>query len=130
MTNNGKLDKEITAAICKSITEGVSRKEAALINGICEGTFYNWINRGKEAKSGKYLEFLKSIKKAESILKASYERSIHVAKDKDWRAGMTWLERRCPSEYGRSDRMQVEHSGKISFSNFKELMTDTDEQTN
>ena len=122
MTNNGKLDDEITKAICKDIREGVSRKEAAIINGICEGTFYNWINRGKEAKSGKYLEFLKSIKKAESALKASYEKKICLAKD--WKAGMTWLERRCPEQYGKSDRMQVEHSGRISFDVFKGLMKD------
>lgn len=36
---------------------------------------------------------------------------------------MTWLERRYPKQWGRRDRMQVEHSGSVDLSVIADLRT-------
>lgn len=127
MTNNGKLNDEITKEICNKIENGVSRKDAAITSGICEKTFYNWIEKGKEAKTGKYLQFLQSIKKAESELKATYEKIIFDNAPKDWRAGMTWLERKYSDEYGKKSEYKLEHSGKVDIELFKKYLEEKNE---
>lgn len=122
MTNNGKLTPEITQQICTLISQGIPNKTAAQTCGICESTFYSWLQRGQEVKSGKYLEFLESIKKAEAQSIADSVQRIKKAGEKQWTALAWLLERRHPNEWGNKQNIKMEHTGKITFEQYRELL--------
>lgn len=109
-----KLNKERLDLICRYLRAGNTRKVAAECAGISEQTFYTWINKGKEAKSGVFFEFLESVKKAESEAHAGAVNTITVARQKSWQAAAWWLERKFPDDWGKREKMEVEHKGPVS----------------
>ena len=92
--------------------------------GICQDTFYDWIKKDEEAKSGKYFEFSESIRKARADAEVRNVALVNKAAEKDARHAEWWLERTNWEKWGRKDKMNVEHSGRIDFTVFKELMKD------
>ena len=48
-----------------------SPRNACRVAHIAERAFYNWLKRGETAKSGRFLEFLESLKKAGAELYVS-----------------------------------------------------------
>lgn len=94
-----KLTPELTEKICKIIKDGNYSKVAAAACGICEKTFYNWLKKGGEAKSGKYFQFLQSITHARAEFETTAVKEIGF-KNKEW-----LLERRHPKRWGRKDHI-------------------------
>lgn len=108
MGRKTKLTDEIIQKICTVVAEGNYYKTAALSVGISEATFYNWKKRGEEVKSGKYLEFLELLKKAEAKSEAKYLGVIKdAANDGTWQASAWWLERRYPDRWGKKDKHEL-----------------------
>lgn len=120
MTNNGKLNDEIQEQICDHIRHGNYAKVAAQACDIDEATYYLWIKKGKESKSGKYYKFYKLINKAKADFESKAVQKVSLADPK-------WVLERSRDGWVRRDNMKIEHSGKISFVNFKELMKEGDE---
>lgn len=111
-----KLTAELTEEICNHIKQGNYAKTACALCNISESTYYDWIRRGKKAKSGKFLQFLQSIKNAEKFADAYFVQLIRQAAEKhpmNWTAAAWLLERRNPEEWGNIERLELEHSGKI-----------------
>ena len=52
-----KLTDQLCDDICNDIKAGVPIKHAAIAHGITRTTFYDWYNKGKQAKSGKFKKF-------------------------------------------------------------------------
>jgi hypothetical protein len=103
-----KLNKDLQDKICKDIEQGTPMKYASISNGICKSTFYNWYNKGKEAKSGKYHNFYAEIEKAKSkaiTLKCEF---IHKESKENWHACAWWLERVAPEEFLKKEQYQIE----------------------
>jgi hypothetical protein len=117
--------------LLRAISSGLTYKDACAFAGISEGTFYNWKAKAEEAKSGKFFEFLKDIKKANLKAKASHLNNIKSAAfggedvveerievdakgdtvskttttkktARQWVASAWILERRFPEEFGRN----------------------------
>ena len=131
-----KLDEQTQRLILVGIRLGLKYEEAAQAAGICEATFYNWINRGKQAKSGKFLGFLESLKRSNAeaqmvtakivhdaakggkeiietrtVTRADGSQEITVTEKvalPDWRAAALILERRFSESWGRRDSLKVE----------------------
>ena len=112
-----KYSEELTEEICKHIRNGVLNKDAAILSGISEATFYLW--QQEKLEDGKdnpqfHLEFLESIKKAESARKRNFISTIVTASEKNWQASAWYLERVYPEEFGRKERnMEIKGDGKI-----------------
>lgn len=104
-----KLTPEVLKTICDGIEEGLPQKYAAARAGVGESTFYHWLKLGREAKSGKYREFLESIKLAEAECIRVNTMFIQVAAKDSWQAAAWLLERRFPKDYARTEKL--EHSG-------------------
>lgn len=104
-----KFNPETCHKIIQAIKQGNYQKTAAALAGIDESTYYRWVERGKEAKSGKYCEFYKSIKKAEEFAKAYYLQQIREAAEskKHWQAAAWYLERKFPDEFGRRQSIDM-----------------------
>ena len=106
MGRHGKLTPELQETILKYIEAGNYAKHACQAVGISEKTYYEWLKKGENAKrtTNRYGEFSKSIK--ESQAKAIIRNVTIVnkaAKDGDWKAAMTWLERTQPEHYSRRE---------------------------
>lgn len=109
-----KFNEKTRNAIIEYLKEGHYQKTAAALAGVHEATFYRWIERGKKAKTGKYREFCESVKKAEEYAKAYHLQQIIKSSQKgNWQASAWFLERKAPDEWGRRQRVEMEHSGKI-----------------
>ena len=98
-----KYNEGIVQEIIKNINAGATNKDAAIMSGIAESTFYEWI----ESKP----EFSESIKKAQAQRKAYIVAKILLHGEQQWQALAWYLERVYPSEFARKDR--IEHSGRI-----------------
>ena len=60
------------------------------------------------------MEFLESVKKAEEKAKAYHLQQIRKASENgSWQASAWYLERKHPNEWGKQQRVELEHSGKV-----------------
>lgn len=90
-----KLTEEVTDNLCKAIEMGMTYKLACQFAGISEATFYSWMKQGRENIDEKFVEFLESIKKAESkgaLLNLAIIQK--AAKEGSWQASCWLMERR------------------------------------
>jgi len=116
---SGGPTPEQRALICEAIVRGNHNKTAAILAGIAETTFYDWQRKGRADTENHvesdYAEFVSEVALANAQLQNRIIERINNAVDvdpKNWAAGMTLLERRFPSEFGK--RTEVHHSGTIS----------------
>ena len=103
-----KLTDQLCDEICKDIKEGVPIIHAAIAHGISQSTFYNWYNKGKDAKSGKFKQFYEKVEEAKSVAITLRARRIYKAGQANWQADAWWLERVDPENFGRKDHHKIE----------------------
>ncbi len=102
-----KLTPEVQTAICQAIRAGNYNGVAANYAGIGESTFYLWLTQGEQAQSGKYVEFLEAVKKAESDAETRNVALIETAASQSWQAAAWWLERKHNNRWGRKEKQEV-----------------------
>lgn len=130
------LTPKLQKAICKRIEKGNYPAKSAIQEGISKDTYYYWMRRGRKEKEGRYYNFLKAIKKAESIAETVYLEQVRKAATGEetgkpvWQAAAWYLERRYPDSWGRRDRVDLNHSGEFKqrvevdiFAEIKKLET-------
>ena len=110
-----KLTDELCTAICKNISEGNTIKYSVQKEGITYETYRRWMEKGRnaEVKSGKFYAFYVLIKKAEEEGKNFLVQGIKAHGKDSWQALAWLLERKHPQEFGKQQRVEMEHSGKI-----------------
>ena len=109
MARPSKLTPEVAERIIAGIRAGNYAEPSARAAGISPATFYRWLKAGEEAKSGACREFYEGVKQAEAQAEVEIVARLRKAVPEDWRAGLTILERRYSSRWGR--RQAHEHSG-------------------
>lgn len=118
MTKRGrktKLTPEIERKLTSAIAAGNYHEVACSLAGISPATFYNWMKKGEQAKSGQFLEFLEAIKKAEAIAEAKRIQMITEASETNWQAAAWYLERRYPDRWGKQSKHDVNMNGEMTF---------------
>src|SRR5258706_9635769 len=114
MARPGKLTAEAQKRIISALRIGATHEHAARSAGIHYATFRRWMQQGERASRGQFCEFCEAVKRAEAEAAitwlATIERAAHTGV---WQAAAWKLERRYPNEWGRRDRMSVEHSGEV-----------------
>ena len=115
-----KLTDETVDKLCLAQEMGLNQEESAIYAGITPQTLYNWINKGKKAKSNKskYKQFYNRWKYAKIKNKAFHLKKVQ--EDKSWQSSAWYLERVYPDEFGKqtleiTGGMSVEHSTPKSF---------------
>jgi hypothetical protein len=90
-----KLTPEIHKAIVQRIADGCPNVVAAQASGISEKTFYNWLNRGREAtlEADIYFQFLQDVEVAAADDEYSLVRTMRRSAEHDWRAAEALLKR-------------------------------------
>ena len=111
--NNAKLTPEVSEKICEALEKGHSIKGACGHVGIHETTYYNWYNRGKEAKSGKYKQFVCDVDNARAKATCKVEKVIldiipESPQDAKW-----WLTKHAPDTYVDRQETRTQIEGKV-----------------
>ena len=103
-----KLTPELQADIIEALEHGMHQESAANRAGIAKGTFYNWLERGRNEPDTIYADFLDAVEKARARPEAEALEAIHVAwRDGTWQAAAWFLERSHPQKYGRINRTEI-----------------------
>ena len=106
-----KLTPAIREKLILAVQAGNYREAAAAYAGIAPATLYNWLEKGKKAKRGPYLELLEAINVAEGEAEARIVLSIRTKIPDDPNLGIRFLERRYAARW--SPRTQVTHAGEM-----------------
>ena len=76
---------------------------AAKAAGVSRQTVYNWLERGRAARSGKLRAFADAVDQAEAEAEVTAVACIRTAMEAgDWRAAVEYLKRRHPDRWGGS----------------------------
>lgn len=97
---NSKLTAEVCSKICEALAKGHSIKGACGYANISEVTYHNWYNRGREAKSGKYKQFVCDVDNAKARATCDVEDVIIDAIPHDVNTAKWWLVKHNPDDYG------------------------------
>lgn len=127
MARRTKLTKEITDKIIKAIKTGATYELCAQYAGIAPSTFYLWMKQGRERKSKQKIEFLESIKRAESMGAIGNLGLIQKsAQDGDWKASAWILERRHGYKRDRIINQEAQEQSENTFveKNLRTMLTD------
>ena len=108
-----KLTDQLCDEICNDIKAGVPIAHAAIAHGITRATFYNWYNKGEDAKSGKFKKFYDKVEEAKSVAITLRARRIYKAGEDNWQADAWWLERVDPDNFGRKDHHDVKMKAEV-----------------
>ena len=109
-----KLTEELTALVCADILLGMTVIRACARANVSEWTWRRWRKHGQDAGEDEeniYTRFLMDVEQAEAQLQHNLLIQVNEAKAGTWQKYMTILERRFPTEFGRSEKRQVELSG-------------------
>jgi ABC-type cobalamin/Fe3+-siderophores transport system ATPase subunit len=103
-----KLTPQTQARIVQAIVGGNDITVAAAYAGIGKTTFYEWLERGRKAKTGPFAAFADAIQKAQADAETRNVALIaKAAQDGTWTAAAWWLERKHPERWGRKERHEV-----------------------
>ena len=113
MSRLTKLTPEVQNTFLEAIDIGLTHKLACEYAVISESTFYAWVQRGKAATSGIYLEFLDALARAEAQGASRLLAQIRLHAATDWRAAAWVLERRHPDDYGKRAEVTGKEGGPV-----------------
>lgn len=120
MAPKPKLTHELIKNFCEPIRRsGLTRKRAAALVGVDEGTASRWYRRGIEQQRGLYADFARAVSRAEADFQLSMlERlgegvaaTIAAGRDPSG-AVLKVLGRRFPDEWGRRDNVPDRDEGQ------------------
>ena len=116
MGRKTKLEDDIQQRLVTAIERGLSIEDACVYAGITKKTYYNWINKNTdeikdEAERKKFLQFLQSLKKAQS--ECQMYCLDFLMKDKSWQSKAWVLERRFPDRWAKKDMTINENNEKV-----------------
>jgi transposase len=109
MARPTKLTPEVMERVVRAVRAGNYPEAAARAAGISPATYYRWMKEGEKASRGIKREFHDAIRQAEAEVEVEIVARILKAVPEDWRAGITFLERRHSGRWGR--RQAHEHTG-------------------
>lgn len=112
MANTSNYTEEVKDLIVSAIRKGAKNKDACLMAGVAESTYYEWLREkerdGSDNKNYKS-DLAEAIKKAEAERRTAMANRILIASDTSWQAAAWYLERTDFETYGRKDT--VKHEG-------------------
>lgn len=105
-----KLTPEVRAMLVNLIKSGQPIANACSVVGIDESTFYNWKVRA-EAGEHDFLDFFKSLKRAEDECQAMHLANITAHSKRSWQASAWLLERRWSGTFARAQPVGAASEG-------------------
>jgi hypothetical protein len=102
-----KCTPDMIESICGYLRKGHWAESAAVLSGIDEKTYYNWVDAGGEGREP-YATFLQSVKIASAMAEDTAIETVNGGNGDAkagpmWQSAMTFLERRYPHRWARRD---------------------------
>lgn len=91
--------------ILEALRKGHYLKHAAALAGVGERTVYDWLEKGKRAKTGAFHDFAVAVQEADATAIDTHLGVIHTADDP--RVSLEFLGRRHPRDFGKVERQEV-----------------------
>lgn len=107
---------ETKSKIHEYLKEGLCKKDAAVMSGISEKTFYRWVSEDDSFDSHVEASILE--------YKHSLIKKVNIAAEKDGRLALEVLSRRFPNEWS-VNRIIESDNGEESIQQIAELLQDT-----
>jgi len=131
MARNSKLDLVLQERLVEAVRSGNDNVVAARAYGLCEGTFYRWLERGRDdapcssetpewAACGErshppgtcpgnamFREFREAIERAKAECEVHLVGLVTQAAGKDWRAAIRLLESKAPERWKATQRTEL-----------------------
>ena len=108
-----KFSEEICECLVESYSQGIPLKYCADIAGIHRKTVYDWMNKGKAAKSGRYRQFYIEMQKAKSKFIAHHIKKIE--NNKSWMSSQYLLQVTDPDEFVVAEKQKIESETKATI---------------
>ena len=96
------------------LKEGMCKKDAALLAGISEKTFYRWVAENDSFDSRVEANIIK--------YKASLVEILSHHAEKDWRPAFKILQQRWPDEWGENGKIETERKNESSSKDIADLL--------
>ena len=108
-----KFSEEICECLVESYSQGIPLKYCADIAGIHRKTVYDWMNKGKAAKSGRYRQFYIEMQKAKSKFIAHHIKKIE--NNKSWMSSQYLLQVTDPEQFVVAEKQKIESENKTTL---------------
>ena len=108
-----KFNEEICQCLIEFYSNGTPLKYCADAVGIKRQTVYNWMNKGKEARSGKYHQFYLDMQKARA--KNINKNFQDIQNNKSWMAKQYALQCMDPDEFVVAEKQKIESETKATI---------------
>jgi hypothetical protein len=115
MGRPSKLTPERHKRIVDLIEAGNYPETAAGACGVSRTAFYDWMAKGREAKSGKYKDFADDVQRAREAAEAELVATVKLAARDDWRAASWMLERTRKGKYSKPIHVEAESISTIKI---------------
>lgn len=106
-----KFNEERCSIILDARASGMTKKECAGIAGISDRTLDYWLEKGKNAKSGKYRAFYFEYLKA-NLEFVKYHRD-KIAEHKDWHASQYLLQVNESGKYNQTQKVESKVEAEV-----------------
>ena len=107
MARPSKLSESVQGRIVQAIRAGNYGEQACRAAGISPSTYYRWLERGAEQTNGSYRDFHDAVRQAEAEAEVHAVAIVRRAMADDWRAAITYLERRYPARWRRQQTTEL-----------------------
>ena len=109
-----KCTPELTERICEYLASGCYVCTACQLVGIGTSTLQEWQTKGAAGEEP-YAAFTAAIKEAEAKAEARAVALVQKAMVDDWKAAMTWMERKFPDRWSRGERRDMNVQGSMQI---------------
>jgi transposase len=103
-----KLKPDVVGRIVEAVGVGMFRRDAARYAGIGRSTLYRWLERGQADEAAgletDFHDLWARVSRAEAVAEVRMVATLTKAAERDWRAAVSFLERRYPERWGRTRR--------------------------
>lgn len=107
-----KCTPELITQICKLLEKGMPIRLICGAVGITDACFYMWMQKGEAGKK-EYIDFFSKVEAAKAKAVELYLDRLNNYSENGSVYATTWfLERRCPEEFGRRDKIDVKSENK------------------
>lgn len=120
-----KFSEEVCSIILDARSSGMTKEECAGLAGIHVRTIDRWLERGENAKSGKYRAFYFAYLKA-NLEFVKYHRD-KIAEHKDWHASQYLLQVNEKGKYNLTQEIEskVEAEVKVPFQDLERIVIES-----
>ena len=110
-----KFNEETINKILIAHENGLKQKDSAIFADIDESTLYRWLEKGKNARRGKYRKFYDDFQKAQIKNKVYHLKKIQD--DDSWQSSAWYLERKYKKEFAKNEVVDLNHTGQLEVKN-------------